>query len=86
VQGSSLFVALSPVEHADADIMPTCVNHSKIGNLLGLARPYAFLNRRSRYIDGWTHFGLGLGDKWHYYSGQEGNDTHSSHQGLLQLG
>ena len=40
VHGGGLRLALSPIEQADGNIMPSCIDHSKIWKSIGLSWPY----------------------------------------------
>src|SRR5579864_6622849 len=85
VHGGVLGLALSPVEHTDANIMASCIDHSNIWKSVGLSWPHQGLNLCGRYSGGGQHFGLGVGNHRHYYKycGHEGNDTRRFHDGLL---
>src|SRR5713226_5843447 len=87
VHGGVLGLALSPVEHTDANIMASCVNHSNIWKSVGLSWPHQGLNLCGRYGGSGQHFGLGVGNhrRHHTYRGQEGKDTHFSHLISFQI-
>src|SRR5215471_10598423 len=85
VYGGVLGLALSPVEHTDANIVASCVDHSNIWKSVGLSWPHQGLNLCGRYDGGGQHISLGIGNhgRYHKYYGHEGNGTQCSHDDLL---